>query len=260
MISIWISFANNNIPDGIIQYLGANQDAIEHFRNNFEGRFTFNDQYGKRRKQFNRIPIVNGEIKFIPLSVSSKDMEIIAQQEWFIKIVWMCFGVNADEMGYTQDSNRSEGINQNIIFRRKAIRPLLELLKHHINQGIITEFFGGVPFSEVPVSFEFDNFDVDEHKQKLDIGMQEIQMGIKTPFMVANDFGIDLDVLKKARVQENMQEIPLTTVRGGMAGNVSGKSGGDNKGDFENAYASQNESYPHRKINEIDTTIYGSDK
>ena len=200
-------FTNNNMSDGILQLLGASTEQIDNFRSNFENQFRYVDKLGNKRKLFWKIPIVSREAKFTPFSFSSKEMEILKQQEWYNKIVWMCFGVNADEMGFTQDSNRAEGINQSTVFKRKAIKPLLQVLSFHINNFLITEFFDYKRFSEIPIEFSFDFYDTEEDRNLRNILQQEIDMGVKTPEMAAKELNVNIEELRESRMRQKDEEL-----------------------------------------------------
>lgn len=197
-------YTNNNMPDGAIQLLGAETAQIKQFKENFENKFKFTDDFGKTRKIFNKVPVSNTEVKFTPFQFNSKEMEVIAQQQWFTKVLWMAFGVNADEMGFTEDSNKTDGINQTKTFKRKALGPLLKVIQYHLNSQVIPEFFSKVgqemkDFGEVPLEFEFDMYDIDEDVKELNKLQLELNMGIKTAEMVAKERGINIDELKEKK-------------------------------------------------------------
>lgn len=225
-------YTNNNMPEGVIQLLGANTEQIKQFRENWDNEFKFTDQFGKKRKKFYKVPLSSTEVKFTPFQLTAKEMEVITQQQWFTKILWMSFGVNADEMGFTEDSNKSDGENQIKTFKRKAIRPLLDVISYHINTQLMPEFFtedANVPDSgDVPLKFSFDFYDVEEDKRKHDLLAQEILMGVKTPLMVAKELDINIEELeaelKKAEEKEDERFDKEMAMRGGAApGNPSPK-------------------------------------
>lgn len=204
-------YTNNNMPEGVIQLLGAEKDHIRQFRENWQAQFQQKDDLGNTRRKGYQVPLSSSEVKFTQFQLSSKDMEIISQQQWFTKILWMCFGVNADEMGFTEDTNRAEGVVQSRIFKRKAIKPLIDLLAYHFNTQIVPEFFPkgnkdeyGFPevedFRDVPVEFEFVEYDPAEEKMTLDILEQEIRIGVKTPEMAAKELGINLQELEESKM------------------------------------------------------------
>lgn len=210
-------FTNSNMPEGVIQLLGAQQAQLKQFRENFEKQFRFEDALGNSRKKFHKVPMSTSPVEFTKFTLSAKEMEFIAQQTWFTKILWMCFGVNADEMGFTEDSNRATGDSQIKTFKRKAIRPLLSVLQYHFNGGIMPEFFPelaedgeNIPdFGDVPLEFVYKTVDNSETKQELDVFEQKIRMGIMTPEMVAKELGVDVAELQAAKDMEQEKQIAL---------------------------------------------------
>jgi hypothetical protein len=219
-------YTNNNMPEGAIQLLGAQQGQVTQFRENFENQFKYEDDFGNRRKKFFKFPISTTEVKFTPFQLSAKDMDILAQQQWFTKILWMSFGVNADEMGFTETSNRAVGEEQSKVFKRKAIRPLLQVIQYHINTQIMPEFFptpreglvDGVPdYCDIPLEFTFDMYDPDEELKELTIANQEVGLGIKTTEMIAKERGINLQELQESKDKEYMKQIEKFKIQQGLS-------------------------------------------
>lgn len=167
-------FTQNNIPKGVLQLLGASEPEMLAFRERFEKYQVQKDEYGHWRKYFHRVPMTNQEIKFLPFSLSSKDLELIASQQWFHKIVWACFGVTPSELGFTENSNKATDISQSKVFKRKAVRPVLDLLEYHINTQIIPEF----NFDDI--RFKFIHFDLGEELEKHKLYEVQLRTGLKT--------------------------------------------------------------------------------
>ena len=209
-------YTNNNMPDGVIQLLGAEQEQIEQFRANYENQFRYTDNLGSKRKKFYNAPISNTEVSFTPFQLQPKDMEVLGQQEWFTKVLWMCFGVTAEEMGFTENSNKATSESQTKLAKRKALKPLLKVIEYHFNSQLIPEFFTendadkSLPLQEdVPVLFKFIDYNADEDKQKHDILEQELRMGVKTPIMVAKELDVDLDELKEELAEKEEKEMAM---------------------------------------------------
>lgn len=203
-------YINNNTPDGVLSLLGADANQIKQYRENMEAQISTTDEFGKRRKTFFKAPIVNTDVKFVPTTFTSKDMEIIAQQQWFTKVLWMSFGVTADEMGFTEDSNRAVGAEQVKVFKRKALGPLLEVIQYHLNTQILPEFFaqnGELPDSaDVPLMFEFDTYDIDEDLKQLQVFKIEKELGIKSDMMIAKERGINVEELQEEKDKQKAEE------------------------------------------------------
>jgi len=198
-------YTNNNMPDGAITLQGADKSQVKSFRENMENQFRYTDDIGNKRKKFYKHPISTTEVKFTPFNFTSKDMEVLAQQQWFTKVLWMAFGVNAEEMGFTEDSNKSTSEEQIKAFKRKAIKPLLDVISYHLNTQLLNEFFDNADPDDIPIEFVFDEYDVDEDMKKHTLYEQQIRMGIKTPLMVAHELGIDTTELE-AEMEKKKQE------------------------------------------------------
>ncbi len=209
-------YINNNMPDGAISLIGATNDVLKNFKENFVSKFTFKDKFGNNRKKFNKMPVSTSEIKFTPFSFTAKDMEVMAQQKWFTKVMWMCYGVNAEEMGFTEDSNKSTSEVQIKAFKRKAIKPILDVISYHFNTQLLTEFFDNADPADVPLEFVFDEYDVQEDTAKHTLLEQQIRMGIKTPMMVAEELGIDTVELEKGMVEKEEKEMAMIDKQNGF--------------------------------------------
>ena len=194
-------FINNNIPAGIVQILGANNSEIEAFKHRFEDKFIQKDVFSNKKKQWWNAPTVNQEVKWTPFNFNSSEMQVLESQFWYLKIVAGCFGLTPSELGFTEDSNKAVDINQGTVFKRKALAPILRLMQHRINTQLMPEF------REEALEYVFDDYDYDEDKKKHDLMQQEILMGVKTPEMVAEELGIDVEELKKGKEEERASRI-----------------------------------------------------
>ena len=100
-------YMNNNMPEGILSMLGGDADSIKGMRERLDNTVRVKDKItGFMRKIFFKIPISNQEVKFTPFQLDPKVMQVLEQQDWFTKLVWSCFGITADEMGfcYSEDT------------------------------------------------------------------------------------------------------------------------------------------------------------
>lgn len=226
-------YTNNNMPEGVIQLLGAKQEQIKQFRENFENQFKYTDGLGNKRKRFFKFPISSSEAKFTPFQLTAKEMDVIVQQEWFTKVMWMCFGVTAEEMGFTENSNKAVSKEQTQLAARKAVKPLLNVIEYHFNTQLINEFFvKGVetPLSyDIPLEFVFDNYDIQEDLKKHALIEQQIRMGVKTPEMAALELGINVDELKKSQEETAEKEMEAFEKQAAINGQNTGIPGKDEK-------------------------------
>jgi hypothetical protein len=168
-------YVNNNVPDGVISIMNANANEIEAFKEQFYNTYRVKDTYGNRVKQFFKMPFTNTEVKFTPFLLDPAVMQILEQQGWFIKLVWACFGVTPDEMGFT-DSTGSKNVSnqQSNIVKRKSIEPLLRLLEYHINTQVMSEF--NCPELE----FKFHERDLDDDLKKYQLYQLQLSTNMAT--------------------------------------------------------------------------------
>jgi phage portal protein BeeE len=195
-------YLNGNTPDGLILLEGADQQVAEAFQERLKNKYTVFDGLQNQRRVGHVYPVYGGpKADFIPFSLSARDMEIIEQQKWFIKLVWMAFGVTPDEMGETQDSNRSSGQTQSAVHKRKALRPLLMKIQYAINTQIMPELD---PSGKL--EFAWEDYDLDDDIKKHSLYKLQVDMGIKSPEMVAEEEGINIAKLKQYQEQQRAQK------------------------------------------------------
>jgi SPP1 gp7 family putative phage head morphogenesis protein len=194
-------FINNNIPAGIVQIIGANNPEIEAFKHRFEDKFIQKDVFSNQKKQWWNAPVVNQEVKWTPFNLSSTEMQVLESQFWYLKIVASCFGLTPSELGFTEDSNKAVDTNQGMVFKRKALAPLIRLMQQRINTQVMPEF------RIEALEFVFDDYDFDDDKKQHDLLQQEINMGIKTSEMVAEELGINVEELKRGKEEERAQRM-----------------------------------------------------
>ena len=152
---------------------------------------------------------------------------LIVRRNGRVCISGNCFGVNAEEMGFTEDSNKSTGETQIKAFKRKAIKPILDVISYHLNTQLLTEFFDNASPRDIPVEFVFDEYDIGEDIQKHALLEKQIQMGIKTPIMVAKELGIDTTELEKEQQKQKDEE------QEGMESENNDNDNGDDKKEKE---------------------------
>jgi len=167
-------YLNNNLPNGLLHFKGASSEQAEAYRQQMESRYMAEDEFGTVKKKHFKVPITGYEATFTQMQMTSKEMEVIEQQKWFTKLVWSCFGVTAEEMGFTEDSNKATAENQSKVTKRRAIKPYLTKLAYVINNQLMPEF--GHPEYE----FKYIEEDVEADMMKQNLWEQQIRMGIRS--------------------------------------------------------------------------------
>lgn len=199
-------FLNGNMPDGIVNLVGADEEVAKAFQNRLREKFTRTDSLGNNNVRKGHVyPVWGGpEVNFVPFQISSKDMEIIEQQKWFTKLVWSAFGVTPDEMGYTEDSNKAVSQTQTGVHKRKALKPLLAKIEYVINTQLMPELD---PSGKL--EFHFEDYDLDEDLKRHQLYELQIRNGIKTAEMVAEEEGIDVERLKAEKEEKQQAQMEM---------------------------------------------------
>jgi len=178
-------FNDNNIPKGVLGLEDSDADSVKAFQEMWEEKNRERDIVGNWRRKPYQIPVTNKKPTFTRIQFSNVELELLAQQKWFSKMVWACFGVTATELGYTEDAKgMANQIVQSQVFRKRSINPMLRLLEFHINKEIISEFeYEGI-------EIKFNMFDVEEERKKADL--YEVQLNtFRTPNEIRKDEGLD---------------------------------------------------------------------
>jgi len=184
-------FNDNNIPKGVLQLLGANAEDIKAFQQMWNENLKKKGTDGKWRKYFHKMPIFNSEAKFERVGFSNLELELLNQQQWFSKIVWATFNINPDELGFTENSNRSVGVMQSSVFKRKLIQPLVATIEYYFNTQVVNDLPWIKGKYENKVLFEFDKYDIQEEMGKRQLLKMEADMGVRTPNSIADELGLD---------------------------------------------------------------------
>ncbi len=165
-------FPQNEVPEGILNLPGLSNDNLTRFREYWKDEIV-----GKPHK----LALMNStDATWIPFRASPKELEFLASQEWYNNLVWMCFGVSANEVGYVQDVNRSTAQEQAEAVWRRTTVPLLELLAGAINRSIL-------PFLEEywdvggEIEFRWDPHNPIIERQKRLEQESDLRLGLSTP-------------------------------------------------------------------------------
>ncbi len=164
-------FTTNEVPEGIVNLVESNNVEIERFREYWKEEVA-----GKTHK----VPIINGKVQWIKFRETLRDLDFIQSQEWYNKLVWMCFGLTQNEVGDVGNVNRSTAEEQTLTVYRKTTLPLLELIAHNINTEIMPylqayQEIGG----EVEFAWEITNPAVEELQRKRQL--TDLNNGLTTP-------------------------------------------------------------------------------
>lgn len=170
-------FEENEIPSGILSITDISEPEWDRFKAYWD-----TEVKGKHHK----FPLVDKEVKFQPFILTHREMQFIESTKWYQQIVMANYHVTQMELGLVEQGAQMTARESSLVFRRKAIYPLLKLLERRINDEIVSEFD---PLDEV--EFKFNPVDLDEWRFKMDIIERELRSGVKTINEVRKDQGLD---------------------------------------------------------------------
>jgi hypothetical protein len=208
-------YINSGIPEGLINVPGIPNDELQTMKDQFEDRVTAKDGFDNTRRIGHKLPWSNAEKPptFVGFNLSPKELMIIQQQDWFIKLLWMNYGVTPDEMGFTEQSNRAISEEQTKVFKRKAIRPISNTFEYHMTTEILPEFSvhrfkdneetGESAWDQAvaanPLVYRYIDNDIEDDIKKTELLEKQINMGVLTSEMAAEQLDINVEELNKSK-------------------------------------------------------------
>ena len=120
-----------------------------------------------------------GGAKWIPLAMSSKDMELMQYMNWLMKMILMAFGVTPSEVGFADELRGAPALGQVLqsqAFKNKTIFPMMDRLASFITEEIIVSDFDS---PDLEFAFEEEK-SIQEEMQAAQRDMILINAGIKS--------------------------------------------------------------------------------
>jgi len=153
------------VPEGILSFIDISDSEIKRLREYWRKEIR-----GKQRK----FAVIGREAKFIPIQVTSKDLEMLQVQKWFMKLIMSYYDLNIPILSLHGRAPRAG--TEALVERekRKAVLPLLHLFEEEMNNNIVTEF----EFDDV--EFKFDTFDIAEALHYRQMYWKDVQTGLRT--------------------------------------------------------------------------------
>jgi hypothetical protein len=121
-------FTANEVPDGMLSIVDANDDQIKRFREDWRDEI---------QGQQHKVAIVGQDADWTPFRANPEELQFLESQQWYNKLVWMAFGISPNEVGHTDDLNLATAKEQSATIFRKTTKPLLQLIQNEINREIL---------------------------------------------------------------------------------------------------------------------------
>ncbi len=158
-------FTEKGVPEGIISTLGISKTELDRLK-----------EYWTReiRGKHHKFAVLGTEAKFVPISVTAKDMEVIASQQWFIRLIMASFNIDIPVLSLKGEAPRAGTWALMRRERQKAVMPLLQLFAYEQNAEVIPEF------GYDDVEFQFETYDMEEDQVKREMDRADVAAGILT--------------------------------------------------------------------------------
>lgn len=121
-------FTGNDVPEGLLQLVDAEQDKVKRFREDWKENIA---------SEQHKMAIVGGDVDWTRFRASPEELQFLESQQWYHKLVWMAFGVSPNEVGETGDLNLATAKEQSATIFRKTTKPLLKLVQNELNGEIL---------------------------------------------------------------------------------------------------------------------------
>ncbi len=174
-------FTVNEVPEGIVNVVNANESQIKRFR-----------EYWKEevKGEEHKVPLVGGEVKWLGFRPNPEELEFIQSQKWYNKLVWMVMGLNQAEVGELADIQHAVQREENKMIFRRTTKPLLERVESVLNRFILSKMR---PYhrvnGEIELSFDIQNPEIERMKRERQF--EDLKNGIRTINDVRQDRGMD---------------------------------------------------------------------
>lgn len=169
-------FRENGIPSGVLSILDTNTEELKRLKDYWRKEMT-----GRRHN----IPFIGRKVEYVPMSITSRDMEVLSTQQWFMKLVMAHYNLNIPILSLRGEAPRAgtEAMIQREMF--KAVKPLLDLFQYEINAEVLSEF------GYDDVEFKFEAYDVDYDRKIKEIEWNDLRNGVLTVNEVRKKRGLD---------------------------------------------------------------------
>lgn len=174
-------YRERGIPDGIISILDSNKAELERLSEHWK-----KEVMGRKHK----FGMIGRDVKFTPLTITSRDMEVLSTQQWFAKIVMALFKLNIPILALRGEAPKA-GLES---LRRSemgdALKPLMQEWKSIMDNNIIPEILQIEP-NKCRFEWKFDMYDLEEDERKKAMQRDDVNARIVTVNEVREERGLE---------------------------------------------------------------------
>lgn len=158
-------FSQGSMPKGILHIKNKlTNQSLDAFRSQWK------DQVGGLDGAW-RMPIMGGDMEFLNMQQSNKDMEFARWNEYLVKVVCAVYKIDPMEIGFAQKTPGLQKENEGEIFNQsqdRGLKPLLRFIESQINKHLITEM-------TEDYEFKFTGLDNEDEKSKIEDRLKKLQ-------------------------------------------------------------------------------------
>lgn len=171
-------FTDSNIPFGIMDLGDISETELR----------VAIDNWNTQGKSGNRILMTGSRgsgSKWIPFGYHLKDLEATALLSEFRMKIMGILGVTMQELGESQDVNKSNGYNLSFTFKKRAIEPMLDEITETLTRRLLWETLG---YEDIELYYEEIDSRDDYLMSQIDTNYQKL--GLLTPNEIRNRRGL----------------------------------------------------------------------
>jgi hypothetical protein len=171
-------FTDSNIPFGVFDLGDVTEIELK----------TAIDNWNTQGQQGNRILMTGSKgtgSKWIPFGYHLKDLEAVALLSELRGKIMGILGVTANELGESQDVNKSNGYNLSFTFKKRAVEPLLDEITDTLTRRLLWDTLG---FTDV--EFYYEEIDSRDDFLMSQIDDKYMKLGIFKPNEIRNRKGL----------------------------------------------------------------------
>lgn len=192
--------SDNNLQDTVLKRLKAEWNKI------YRGV-----------KKSHQIAILEGGLKFRPISLSAKDMDFINMKKWTRDEICAVFGVPPSLVGVTESANYSNMESQKKMFWENTLLPKMQKIENALNLNFVTPF-------DKNLILKFDIDSVEALKESVEIRSRIASMLVDRGIMTQNEarerfFGLP----KVTKWDADMWHMPMNLVSADKIGQEGGR-------------------------------------
>jgi len=123
-------YKDNELPPGLLSAVDASQQDVDSIRDEIEAA----------KADPRSAPVVGTDARWVEVGGTAVDLNVIEEQQWFMRMVGAAFGIPQSELGMVEDVNRAEGDNQLSIVHKRVTKPIAETIGQTLTRQLLPQF------------------------------------------------------------------------------------------------------------------------